>query len=120
MVAISIPIFTAQFEKAREATDKANIRSIYSQLSADVLAENTTVTGDSCTTATSYSVIKDSSTIAITGTAKHKMTQATAGTVIGGDVTIEGVKLTSDEFGLGTYPITIKDNGEKTTIVISK
>jgi type IV pilus assembly protein PilA len=41
LVAISIPIFTSQLEKSREATDEANIRSIYAQLSADVLTETT-------------------------------------------------------------------------------
>ena len=37
LVAISIPIFTSQLEKAREAVDEANIRSAYAELSADVL-----------------------------------------------------------------------------------
>lgn len=38
LVAISIPIFTAQLEKAREATDEANIRSAYAVIVADSLA----------------------------------------------------------------------------------
>jgi prepilin-type N-terminal cleavage/methylation domain-containing protein len=37
LVAISIPIFTAQLEKAREATDMANIRSAYAECSTAVL-----------------------------------------------------------------------------------
>ena len=37
LVAISIPIFTAQLEKAREATDIANIRAAYAQASVDAL-----------------------------------------------------------------------------------
>lgn len=37
LVAISIPIFTSQLEKAREATDAANIRSAYAELSAAAL-----------------------------------------------------------------------------------
>ncbi len=37
LVAISIPIFTAQLEKAREATDLANIRAAYAECSAAVL-----------------------------------------------------------------------------------
>ena len=37
LVAISIPIFTAQLEKAREATDLANIRSAYATVSANAL-----------------------------------------------------------------------------------
>ena len=37
LVAIAIPIFTAQLEKSREATDKANVRSAYAELVADYL-----------------------------------------------------------------------------------
>ena len=47
LVAISIPIFTAQLEKAREATDLANIRSAYAEVMAAGLTEdsaNTTKT----------------------------------------------------------------------------
>ena len=45
LVAISIPIFTSQLEKAREATDAANLRSAYAELMADALTdENSTKT----------------------------------------------------------------------------
>ena len=37
LVAISIPIFTAQLEKSREAVDLSNIRAAYAECSADVL-----------------------------------------------------------------------------------
>lgn len=37
LVAISIPIFSSQLEKSREATDLANIRSAYASLVADYL-----------------------------------------------------------------------------------
>ncbi len=37
LVAISIPIFTAQLEKAREATDAANLRAAYAEKSAELL-----------------------------------------------------------------------------------
>lgn len=37
LVAIAIPIFTAQLEKAREATDAANLRSAYAEVSLAVL-----------------------------------------------------------------------------------
>ena len=37
LVAISIPIFSAQLEKAREATDLANVRSAYAEVIADYL-----------------------------------------------------------------------------------
>ena len=41
LVAISIPIFTAQLEKAREATDAANLRSAYAEAMAAALTEET-------------------------------------------------------------------------------
>ena len=34
LVAIAIPIFTAQLEKSREATDLANIRAAYAEIAA--------------------------------------------------------------------------------------
>lgn len=37
LVAISIPIFTSQLEKSREAVDKANIRAAYAEVIADNL-----------------------------------------------------------------------------------
>ena len=57
-MAISIPIFTSQLEKAREATDTANLRSAYAVASTAVLDGD----GD-----TGYSV------------GPVKMTQTTAG-----------------------------------------
>lgn len=40
LVAISIPIFTAQLEKSREATDMANIRSAYAEVVSDYLTDD--------------------------------------------------------------------------------
>ncbi|MDY6308368.1 MAG: prepilin-type N-terminal cleavage/methylation domain-containing protein [Oribacterium sp.] len=40
LVAISIPIFTSQLEKAREAVDLSNIRAAYAECSADVLTNS--------------------------------------------------------------------------------
>ena len=37
LVAIAIPVFTAQLEKSREATDLANVRSAYAELMANYL-----------------------------------------------------------------------------------
>ena len=39
LVAISIPIFSAQLEKSREATDIANIRSAYAEVVTAYLAD---------------------------------------------------------------------------------
>ena len=37
LVAISIPVFTSQLEKAREATDAANIRAAYAEITTALL-----------------------------------------------------------------------------------
>ena len=42
LVAISIPIFTSQLEKAREATDAANIRAAYAEVQTAALTEENT------------------------------------------------------------------------------
>ena len=44
LVTISIPIFTSQLEKSREAVDLANIRSAYAECSAEALTADTATT----------------------------------------------------------------------------
>lgn len=47
LVAIAIPIFTAQLEKAREATDLANIRAAYAEAATEAITtDETTVEKD--------------------------------------------------------------------------
>ena len=48
-MAISIPIFTAQLEKARDAADAANLRAAYAEASAKVLEGEADVTSDPVT-----------------------------------------------------------------------
>ena len=48
LVAISIPIFTSQLEKAREATDAANLRSAYAVAAANILTDDNDATDVSC------------------------------------------------------------------------
>ena len=50
LMTISIPIFTTQLEKAREATDLANIRAAYAQAMVAAL-DSTTGTGSATTVA---------------------------------------------------------------------
>ncbi len=45
LVAISIPIFTSQLEKAREATDAANIRSQYAEVMTEAITDGGDVDG---------------------------------------------------------------------------
>jgi type IV pilus assembly protein PilA len=46
LVAIAIPMFTAQLEKAREATDQSNIRAAYAVVSADAITKSGTAPDD--------------------------------------------------------------------------
>ena len=117
LVAISIPIFTSQLEKSREATDEANIRSIYAQLSADVLTDTVVTDNTNCPAAASYKVEKNGDLY--TGTATYTMTQQKSGTASGNAITIGGVTIASDSFTTGTCTITIKGDGSAPTITFS-
>lgn len=44
LVAVSIPVFTSQLEKAREATDAANLRAAYAEQTAALLTWDGTST----------------------------------------------------------------------------
>ena len=45
LVGISIPIFSAQLEKAKESTDLANFRAAYAECSAEILNNGDGTTG---------------------------------------------------------------------------
>lgn len=101
LVAISIPIFTSQLEKARDAADAANLRSAYAEASAQLLtsASETDVTSDPVT---------------ITG--------KTAG--IAGVDEIGGVKVTSDTVLNGAkapqqITVTVHANGTAPTFTVT-
>ena len=64
LVAISIPIFTAQLEKARDATDEANIRSAYAEVSAAILTDDKKNSEDGIVTYTNGTY---SATVSTTG-----------------------------------------------------
>lgn len=102
-MAISIPIFTSQLEKAKEATDLANLRSAYAECSAAVLTETSDESND-----VTFTPATD--TIARNATKEVKLTQKTAkwatsnpncgGTTLSDDVAKPGatiiVKVTDD------------------------
>lgn len=118
LVAVSIPIFTAQLEKSREATDEANIRSLYAETSAAVLAEDTTAT-TSINNAT-LGVAKGADGV-YTGTATIKLSHQKDG-LEGktGDIDIGGVKIAASSFVKGgTATIIVKSDGTAPTITIA-
>ena len=98
LVAISIPIFTTQLEKAREATDEANLRSLYAETVAAVLIEDTSAS--TTIPGAKLKVTKDKDTGVVTGTATLPLKQQKAG-LEGGvkSVNIGGVNIRADQFG---------------------
>lgn len=115
LVAISIPIFTSQLEKAREATDLANIRAAYSELTADALS------GDAVTAKTEGKIaIKASQTAngVTTYTADVTLVQKVDGWTTTPD-TIGGMTSTGTPKAQGTATITIKSDGTAATLTFS-
>ena len=117
LVAISIPIFSNQLEKAREATDEANIRAMYAECAAAALTEN--ITSDTDTNANPKVTKSTDGVITATGTVK--MTQQKKGFAAGASasVNIGGITISSDKFDVGTATITVKSDGTTPTISIS-
>lgn len=89
LVAIAIPIFTAQLEKSREATDVANIRAAYAEASVDALDKG------AAGTATSVEMVSNGKIEKIDTTAK-------IGNIPVGNITVkkgEAVTVEVDENG---------------------
>ena len=105
LVAIAIPTFASSLNKARVATDEANIRSGYASVMTDVLTdENYSVEGGTAVTAT-YKLNKDGSVTKIT----DKVTDAadpytTVGKNDNADTAVAGNKVGKWDKGVGvTY-----------------
>ncbi len=101
LVAVSIPIFTAQLGKARRATNQANARAAYAAASAAYLGDDT-VKGGTYTTADGKFVAEK--TKALTAAASQDYTKSptiTSFTVIIGDD--------------GVVSVSPKDNGTGAT-----
>ena len=95
LVAIAIPVFTSQLEKAREATDAANIRAAYAQASIEALEGEKDV---------AYKV-----NLVQTGAGFEKLTELTK---IGG---VDITTLTTAKKGTPVY-VTVKADGATATI----
>ena len=85
LVAVSIPIFTSQLEKSREATDLANLRAAYAEVTTVYLTED--YIQDSTTGGTTTSGAKAPWTVSgdtyVAYYDAGKGTMSTAGTAIG-------------------------------------
>ena len=104
LVAISIPIFTSQLEKSREAVvDEANLRSAYAECSASVL---TGVKTDNSVTVTNENGV-------VTATKDVTLKQAKDGWE-GTAPEIAGVTMSSFSAG-ATITVTVTDEGKVPT-----
>ena len=97
LVAIAIPVFSAQLEKSRESTDMANIRSAYATLVADYLSN----TGAATSKTISVPVAQRESGWAISPNNKLE-------TMIDGTISHVSVPAATS----GTYKVTIRANGK--------
>ena len=120
LVAISIPIFTSQLEKAREATDEANLRSIYAECSADVLTQTVAGNNGKAESSDGYISWTVSDDGVVTATGKYTMKQQKAGLAAGDTASIDigGFKITSANFKTGTATVVVKGDGTAPSITI--
>ena len=99
LVAISIPIFSSQLEKSRDAVDAANVRSAYAEASAAYLTET-----DGTAASYIYNVEGKSTD------EKWSQTNAATMEIAGVNVTmVKGTKAVKVDFAVdGTYTITMQ------------
>lgn len=102
LVAVAIPVFTAQLERSREAVDAANIRAGYAEAMSEMLASGGT-------TATSTS----------TFTVKQQDKSGWVATDI--DWTIFGGSSNApDMTGISTYKVQVTSSGSAVTVALNK
>lgn len=102
LIAIAIPTFASSLNKARVATDEANIRSGYASVMTDVLTdENYSVEGGTAVTAT-YKLNKDGSVTKITDTVTDAADPyTTVGKNDNADTAVAGNKVGKWDKGVG-------------------
>ena len=115
LVAISIPIFTSQLEKSREATDAANIRNAYAAVQAAALMQESETELKKAETADiKYSVTGEEGSLVYSATVDMKQKQANWQS---GAQDIGGVTLgETEENSTGTATVTYTQSTGKTTI----
>ena len=113
LVAISIPIFTSQLEKAREATDAANIRSAYAEVVAEALTDDSKDVEATVKLVQSQDDWQNSNNANIaTGNVSTSISAVNSATISGtpkkGGTAV--VKYTHVDNGVGTVTITFSGN----------
>ena len=108
LVAISIPIFTSQLEKSREAVDESNLRAAYAECSAAVLTGTTqTAAADNGNVTVAESNGNYTATKDVTLTQKQDDWQGGAPSIGGIDV--------SDFSAGATVTVSVTDDGSAAT-----
>ncbi|SHN54406.1 prepilin-type N-terminal cleavage/methylation domain-containing protein [Butyrivibrio hungatei DSM 14810] len=105
LVAVSIPIFTSRLEKAREATDLANLRAAYAAGVADYLGNNYTTDQPAKYYNVQTGMLESSTSKALKGTAADG---GTAPTAIGEGFTYNATTPYADK----AIKVTIKADGK--------
>lgn len=120
LVAISIPIFTGQLEKAREGVDESNLRSLYAVASAAMLTEDTSYKGgqtDGVDGIKGATLEVTKSGEVVTAVATLKLTQLEDKLKGKDSIDIGGITVNSDAFHKeGTMTITLTSDGSTRTI----
>ena len=118
LVAISIPIFTSQLEKSREATDAANIRAAYAAIQAAALMQDTEAELKKTeTTDIKYSVTGAEGSLQYKATVDMKQKQANWQS---GAQDIGGISLNETEANsTGVATVTYTQADGKTTIAFA-
>lgn len=111
LVAIAIPVFTNQLEKAREATDEANIRSAYAEVMACALTD--------AADETNGVTRKDNTDGSVTWSKHVDAVQKQAKWVSGDTVEIAGLDVSAVVSGKG-WTISYKDTDAAATIEADK
>lgn len=116
LVAIAIPTFTSSLNKARVATDEANIRSGYASVMADVLTNQISQSENTAANATdmTYTLLVDGS-VKKTGDTTNTTTVYTTKGKLSEEVNIAGFKFTSWEKG---KTVTYEYKGDKNEVTI--
>ena len=114
LVAISIPIFTSQLEKSREAADLANIRSAYAECSAAVLTD--TKASDNTDATKGVVVTVDGTSKVVTAKRDVKLTQQVANWTDNNGKDVAGLDIsakTATKVG-ATVEVTVDSTGKVT------
>lgn len=113
LTAIAIPVFSAQLEKSREATDLANVRAAYAQVMVDALDDGAVTHTDNGVT---FTCAGAAGSRTVTAVVNLKQAQADWQTT-GADKAVAGVTSTGTPSVGGTATITWTQATNVTTIV---